>query len=82
VGEEAVLLDSSFPSGVLCDQVPQQCDHLGGWQSDLLGRVQLTQSDRIVLKRTLVDSHREGDTALVCASIALTNSVRAVVNLA
>ena len=82
MGEEAVLLDSSFPSGVLCDQVAKQGDHFVAWQSDLLGCMQFSHCHRVVLESALVDGHREGDAALICTSVPLANCVRAVVDFA
>ena len=80
--KEAILFDSGLPSGVLLHQVPKQCDHLLTRQSDLLGRVQLSHCHRVVLESSLVDSDREGDTALIRASVPLANCVGAVVDLA
>lgn len=82
MGEETILLHSCCPSGMLLDQVSQKSDHLLAWKSDLLSRVELTESDSVILESALIDSHREGDTALVSASIPFTNGVRAIVNFA
>ena len=80
--KEAILLDSCLPSGMLMDQVLKQSDHLLAGQSDLLGRVQLSKCHRVVIESLRVYGHREGDAALVCASVPLANGVGAVVYLA
>ena len=80
--KEAILLDSGLPSGVLCDQVAKQGDHVVARQSDLLGCVQLSHCHRVVLESALVDGDREGDAALICTSVPLANCVRAVVDFA
>ena len=80
--EEAILFNSCFPGGELGDEIAQKFGHICRWNSDLLGSVKLTESDGIVLKRALINSDSEGNTTLVCASVALTNGVRAIVNLA
>ena len=79
---DAILLNDVLPRPKLRNQVPEYSDDIGAGESDLVGGVELTQSDSVVLECLIVDGHGEWDTALVSASVALSNRVRAVVNLA
>jgi hypothetical protein len=54
---------------------------IGDGHPDLLHGVKVSQCDGLVLERVEVDSDCEGDTALVCACIALTDGLSGVVDL-
>lgn len=80
--EQAVSFDCGFPSGVLSDHVSQKSNHIVDWKSDLLHGVELTDRDCVVLECPGVNSHSEGNTALIGSGVATAHRLGRVINLA
>ena len=76
-----MLGNCGFPSGELGSQVLHELLHLVDRQSNLLHRVELSNSDRIVIHGSIVDRDGEGDTTLVCASVSFAHGQVRIVNL-
>ena len=79
--ESGELAAHVFPSLLPVGKLSDLAGELADGHADLLHGVEVTQGHGLVLNGIEVDCDGEGDTALVCTGIALTDGLPGVINL-